>query len=90
MVSAPSVFVKMRQLLVCSIAACLDVSCSTDPSQAAGRSRDTWPTIWLFECDRRFDVLEGFCYYDFNRPLQLPGGTIRGMLGGRDLERRVC
>lgn len=78
-VSAPSVFVKLKQLMVRSSHHWIDRArafilelTGLDRIKADGK-HDTQPAVWLLEFDRRFDILPGFVYYDFNRPLQLPG-----------------
>ena len=68
-VSAPSVFVQLKNLLVS-----LQKKTSTlilSLSKSSGKHQVS--NIHLLEYDHRFDVFEEFVYYDFENPLKLPG-----------------
>lgn len=75
-ISAPSVFVQLKNLLVrCSATSTnlvypLILNQTTDQKPEENR-----PKIYLLEFDERFSVFPEFIHYDFHKPLKLPGGS---------------
>jgi hypothetical protein len=37
----------------------------------SGMNKEEQPKVWLLEFDKRFEVFEEFCFYDFNEPFKL-------------------
>jgi hypothetical protein len=76
-ISAPSVFVQLKNLLVgCSATQ----TCLAHPlmlNQAADQKpEEDRPKIYLLEFDERFSVFPEFVHYDFHKPLKLLGGRL--------------
>jgi hypothetical protein len=73
-VSAPSVFVQLKNLLVSYLREGVRVCESRiDRRQAeSGKNATEKPRLYLLEFDRRFEVFPEFVYFDFNDPLSLP------------------
>lgn len=79
-VSAPSAFIQLKNLLVSanfvyilvtSTCALCDVQTQTDLCQASGEYQCR-PQIKLLEIDERFGVFKEFVHYDFEHPTRLP------------------
>lgn len=70
-VSAPSVFIQLKNLLVCHWGTD-DIRSTTNGPSKASKTYEN-PRVSLLEFDRRFDVFKEFVYYDFQTPLNLPG-----------------
>ena len=67
-VSAPSVFIQLKNLIVCAMASqALKVELTYQNS-----GEHPMPTINLLEFDHRFGALKEFIHYDFNSPFTLP------------------
>ncbi len=70
-VSAPSVFVQLRNILVCCFLIMRDLELTVGKADS-GKEADEKPKLYLLEFDRRFEVFPEFVFYDFNNPLNLP------------------
>jgi EEF1A lysine methyltransferase 1 len=68
-VSAPSVFIQLKNLLVCQPVWAMFIELIT--KKVSGEYDD--PQIYLFEFDNRFSMFKEFVHYDFRSPLSLPG-----------------
>lgn len=82
-VSVPSVFVAIKNILVSvhplveATAPCLVVACALTHSLRASSPAGTpKPALTLLEHDYRFGVFSEFQFYDFKRPVKLPGKPV--------------
>jgi hypothetical protein len=76
-ISAPSVFVQLKNLLVGCSATHICLARPLMPNQAADQMpEEERPKIYLLEFDERFSVFPEFVHYDFHKPLKLPGGRL--------------
>lgn len=76
-VSAPSVFVQMKNVMVSSKRRRRARLLSDDGSSwvQANLAEEQRPDVYLFEFDSRFAVFKEFVQYDYNQPIKLPGIT---------------
>lgn len=77
-VSAPSVFVALKNILVSPRRSCLSylvASCVNTRSRvwASSPPGTPRPALTLLEHDHRFGVFSEFLFYDFMQPVKLPG-----------------
>ncbi|KFY17869.1 hypothetical protein V492_00329 [Pseudogymnoascus sp. VKM F-4246] len=63
-ISAPSAFVQLKNIIVSSTAA-------VDPASTS-MTADKIPEIYLLEFDERFSIFPEFVFYDYKYPLKLP------------------
>ena len=71
-VSAPSVFVQLKNILVCQGRELVRREAANASQAASGKDAHQKPKIWLLEFDKRFEVFSEFVFYDFKQPLKLP------------------
>ncbi|KAI9858664.1 MAG: hypothetical protein M1824_004245 [Vezdaea acicularis] len=84
-VSAPSVFIQLRNILVsCSLSILAKDPSTNRIDFERSTPTATKPQVNLFEYDKRFSVFREFVPYDFEHPLRLPGE-----LKGR-FDRIIC
>ncbi|KAI4154218.1 MAG: hypothetical protein LQ340_001809 [Diploschistes diacapsis] len=75
-VSAPSVFVQLKNLLVCNLHRDIDRPYIHILMRIGAQNSELYsisPKLSLLEFDERFRVLKEYVYYDYQKPLQLPG-----------------
>ncbi|KAI9723578.1 MAG: hypothetical protein M1812_000878 [Candelaria pacifica] len=83
-VSAPSVFIQIKNLLVCVpfiVLRSLEVIVSYSGLLQSQWHADKRPKIYLLEFDQRFDVFGEFIKYDFEQPTRLPAHLKASMTG---------
>jgi hypothetical protein len=78
-VSAPSVFVQLKNILVRSSSPLPPsyIPLINERKAESTKPEDQKPKIWLLEYDKRFEVFPEFVFYDFKDPLKLPRGYSR-------------
>lgn len=73
-ISAPSAFVQLKNLLVCRLLPVLHQERPAKREQASKALPEVErPKIYLLEFDQRFGVFPEFVFYDFQQPFKLPG-----------------
>lgn len=80
-VSAPSVFVQLKNLLVCNLHRDIDRPYIHILMRIGAQNSELYsisPKLSLLEFDERFRVLKEYVYYDYQKPLQLPGKSVTG------------
>lgn len=70
--SAPSVFIQLKNLLVSPILVDWVWQATWLTPSKTGWAEDKRPKLHLLEFDERFSVFPEFSFYDFNNPLKLP------------------